>query len=266
MAYDISCGANYTGRPAYQLYLYVRRNAVSGNSSQYAWELYEQNGGGGTAWSSNATPWAVGIGGQYWTGNANQDFRNTNRITIASAVTQYFAHDGNGNLNLTVAANHTGDSPIGGAAVSCTFATDRINVPKVPDATTPIGIDEVTSTSFRYRFSGNGNGGSAITAWQTQIATNSAFTANAKIANSSGTTTFEDLTPGTAYWVRSRGVNAVGAGPWSSALSTTTLAGGFIHTGSGFVRARPFINLGSNSWDDAVGFINLGGNSWASID
>lgn len=97
---------------------------------------------------------------------------------------------------------------------------DFPRIPKVPDAPTPIGIDEVTSDSFRYRFSGNGDGGSGILEWQAQAATNSAFSANVVTVSSGGTTTFTGLLPGNTYYARSRGRNAVGWGPWSSVLST----------------------------------------------
>lgn len=89
----------------------------------------------------------------------------------------------------------------------------------VPPAPTPLGVDEITPTSARYRFNGNGNGGSSITAWHAQIASDAAFTTDVQLVTSGGTTTFTDLTPGTTYYFRSRGVNALGEGPWSSVIS-----------------------------------------------
>lgn len=97
--------------------------------------------------------------------------------------------------------------------------------PWVPQAPTPVGIDQLTPTSARYRFSGNGANGSGIDAWQAQIATDAAFTQNVQTVGSGGTTTFTDLTPATRYYFRSRGHNGVGWGYWSSTLSDLTASG-----------------------------------------
>lgn len=266
MAYDINCGAAYNGRNTYELHLYVRRNAVSGNSSNYAWELYAQKNSG-TAWNSDASAWSININGQTWSGSANLDFRNTSRITFASGTTNWFAHDGAGNLSFTVSMSHNGGSPIGSASGACAFYADRIA--QVPGAPTPIAIDTITSTSFRYRFQGTTDGGSAITQWQTALgrSSNPADPSWTIQGNRTGTDYFYNLIPGTKYYVKSRGVNAVGAGPWSGTWEVTTLGGGRIYDGANFVNSLSFIETaGANAWSPALGFINTdGANAWSPI-
>lgn len=274
MAYDIGVSAPFSGRPAYDTYLYVRRDQVSGNNSSYAWAYYARKIAAGTTWTGYAYPWAVSVGGYSWSGSAaSLNFPTSGGIgtqnLIASSTTGWIAHAADGTLGIQIAAwYHTGGSEyFGNSDIPATwFNTDPIAT--VPPAPTPLGIDTITSTSMRYRFSGNGNGGSAITQWQ--YAYNTTSDANAAgwvIKQGTGTDTITGLTPGTTYYVKSRGVNAVGAGPWSSVLSAKTLAGGLIYDGSAFQPARPFINVdGANTWVDAVGFINVdGANTWVSI-
>ncbi|QGJ92702.1 minor tail protein [Microbacterium phage Megan] len=96
----------------------------------------------------------------------------------------------------------------------------------VPPAPTPFCVapnpNQITPTSLRAQFCSQGDGGSAITSWGLQIATDAAFTQNTQLVSSSGTTTFTGLTPGTTYYFRARGQNAVGVGAWSATWSGTT--------------------------------------------
>lgn len=93
----------------------------------------------------------------------------------------------------------------------------------VPPPPTPIGTSEVTPTSIRYQFAWNGDGGSGITAWEAQRASNAAFTQDVVTVSSGGTTTFDGLTPAKTYYFRARGQNAVGWGAWNNATSQSTL-------------------------------------------
>jgi hypothetical protein len=98
-------------------------------------------------------------------------------------------------------------------------------IPKVPAAPTNVSPtpDEITSSSMRYRFSGGDNGGSAIIEWQIQYAKSADFTVEPLTVSSSGTSTLTSLAPGTQYWMRARGRNAIGWGSYSSAATGTTL-------------------------------------------
>lgn len=117
----------------------------------------------------------------------------------------------------------TGTQGLGGPA-SFGVWIPRATVPAAP---TPLGIDEITPTSLRYRFSGNSDGGSSIIEWQAQLATDAAFTQNVRTLQhpTSGTHTFTGLLPGQRYYLRSRGRNGVGWGSYSSVLDAKTLSG-----------------------------------------
>lgn len=92
-----------------------------------------------------------------------------------------------------------------------------------PPAPTMLTPDTVTINSMRARFNSNGDGGSGITGWQLQYATDAAFTNNLVTVSSSGTTTISGLNPGTTYYLRARGSNAVGWGAWSNVVSQSTI-------------------------------------------
>lgn len=99
---------------------------------------------------------------------------------------------------------------------------------QAPAAPTNVGLDQITPTSIRYRFSGNDNGGAGITGWKIQYSKNSNFS-GATTINGTGTTTVSGLTPNTRYYFRSAGVNIVTSnqgtyGPWSSSINAVTLA------------------------------------------
>lgn len=123
-------------------------------------------------------------------------------------------------------------------------------IPWVPPAPTPLGFDEITPTTMRYRFSSAGTGGSAILEWQAQIASDVAFTQNVQTVVSTGTTTFSGLIPGVPYRARARGRNAVGWGPWSALSSGTTLGGG---------RAK---NDTDTAWDDILPWVKDNTDVW----
>lgn len=221
----------YSGRPAFYLELYVVRIAtdIPNNRSQYRWELYAQNPTGGTSFAYDCFPWGVSVGGVIWTGCHSLDFSGgQSSILLGIANTGWYTHDAAGYLTLAIDANHgpaslfgTADPPI------ANFVTDRI--PKVPDAPQPYpsvgtAVDQATTTSLRYRFEGFGNGGSPILEWQIEWSTNPAFPSGSwNSAVSSGTSTVTGLNPGTTYYFRSRGRNAVGWSAYSAVASGTTL-------------------------------------------
>lgn len=98
----------------------------------------------------------------------------------------------------------------------------------IPQAPTPVAgtPDQITATSLRYSFSGNWDGGSPIIRYEYQFSTSPTFASgNSGVINNglNGIGVISDLTPNTVYYQRSRGVNAVGNGPWSSITSGQTL-------------------------------------------
>jgi len=133
-------------------------------------------------------------------------------------------------------------------------------IPWTPQAPTPIGVDELTPTTARYRFSGNYDNGSGITAWQAQVATNAAFTQGVQTVGSSGTTTFTGLTPATTYYFRSRGQNGVGWGPWSGAVSAMTASGVYVSLNGQWVPVPLYVSNGS-TWN-ALSPLVSDGTDW----
>lgn len=98
-----------------------------------------------------------------------------------------------------------------------------INRATVPAAPTPIAVDQIQHTQFRYRFSGNSDGGSPIREWQIGYGydpNNVQYT-----APSSGTIDVGQFTVGARIYIWSRGRNDVGWGPWSSRLDAQLLRG-----------------------------------------
>ena len=109
----------------------------------------------------------------------------------------------------------------------------------VPPAPKPVGVTNVTQTSARYSFQSQGLGGGTFLRWEAQWSTSPSFTSgNGPIVPSSGTTDFNDLPPGTTVYFRSRGVNTLGNGAWSTVISATTLPSGVqVGTGTAFQMA-----------------------------
>lgn len=248
MAYDASFYGAFSGRPAYQIRLYVRRDQTDAalNRSSYAWQLLAEKVSSGTTWTANSYPWAVSVAGQSWSGNAAAlDFRATNSISIATGSTGWIAHNSAGNLTVAASAwYHTGGSEyFGNADASGSFQADTIF--QLPGATVADPITNVTPTTIFYSFSSTTNGGSAITGYQAQIATNASFTTGSTTVNSDGTTTFTGLTAGVTYYIRSRAQNAIGYGPWSTTSAAATLSGALVGKNSNFLAAGVYVGTGS---------------------
>lgn len=97
-------------------------------------------------------------------------------------------------------------------------------IPTVPQN---VSISNVGQDSAKLNFANPAsNGGSPLSTFNIQYATNSGFTTGVKNFDDSTTPAdLNNLTPGTQHWARVRAVNGVGPGPWSAAQTFTTLAG-----------------------------------------
>jgi len=92
----------------------------------------------------------------------------------------------------------------------------------IPLPTTP---DQITATTMRYQFRGNGDGGSPIIRWEYQWSTDPTFvTGSSGLIRTNGLSILTGLPPATKIYIRSRGVNAFGNGRWAPTVSATTLA------------------------------------------
>jgi len=117
------------------------------------------------------------------------------------------------------------------------------------------------------------NGGSAITGYTIQVATDSAFTSIVQTVSSTGTSTITGLTPGQRYYWRVTAKQAVTTGggklggTWSSTMAVDQPVGshfGKILTASGWADASAKI-LTATGWADASAVIVNGSLAWVSV-
>lgn len=232
MAYDAAASAVYSGRPAFYLYLYLRRDQtdVANNRSSYAWELLAVNDERRTqTYALDCFGWSVNIGGQIFSGCHGLDFRSgTRTISLGTGTTGWFNHDSSGYLNLYFSAGHYNASIFGTAQTGSTlFQTDRI--PKAPAAAgwisaTNVGLDRMT---INWGMSTNDNG-AGIDAYLLRRADNPQFNNYVDTLHSSTTfsSTVTGLTPGQTYYWRVYAHNAIGFAPPTSTLAQATIPSG----------------------------------------
>lgn len=154
--------------------------------------------------------------------NVSFDTRYGNDWTFVSG-NQTISHNSDGYATISFSLYFEGWSSSFPSASSGNGSLTLDRIPKVPDAPVPIGIDQITATSMRYRFSAGDSNGASIVEWQIQRATNSSFTTGVSTISGGGTTTLSGLANHTRYWVRARGRNSQGWGAWSSSRDATTL-------------------------------------------
>jgi hypothetical protein len=217
-------------------------------------------------WSSNGT-YPCSWSGAWGSGSANV-YRNigTNGSSLVAGDANYYFSRGASDYWVSFQAqaqNYTG------------YPSHTIDIfipaaPNPPGAPTNDAIDQVTNTSLRARFTGTTDGGSPITGWELQYAAASNFS-GAVTVSSNGVSTITGLQPKTTYYTRARGLNAMGAGAWSSVLSATThdIPGGVTNTvgtltyNSGQVNFSGINNNGSAITDFELQLSTS--NSFASI-
>ncbi|WP_157811177.1 fibronectin type III domain-containing protein [Microbacterium lacus] len=199
------------------------------------------SGTGGASWEA----WA---GGGYWAGTTRYDFRGQGAGFYVVLGSDYFVmnHDANGNLNYSYSARASMPNPPGGSATTPTGTDAVARIPKAPDAPTMVALDQITATSMRARFAGNGDGGGGISGWQLQYSSHPAFADGGVVIGSSGTSILNALTPATDYFVRARGLNAYGAGPWSAPISARTLSGARLGRGGSFPGVEVYVGKGGS--------------------
>lgn len=209
--YEVPLG----GAGPYYLVMYT---AQSGRTV-YA-TLYWRRDAYGPSSFNSAAPWSINIAGVTVSGNTNFSAPGggARGETYIGGAEQYiyFGSDVSvvGSFNTQVTP---GSATIYGQEI----------LPSLPNAPTmSVGSanpDQITTTSMRVRFSSQGEGGSPVTNWILQRATDAAFTQNVVSINSSGTSIVTGLNPDTGYYWRAAGVNAYGQGPWSGTVYGKTL-------------------------------------------
>lgn len=155
------------------------------------------------------------------------------------------AHAATYNQSVCFHINSSGTSGFGGP----TDFWQYIQRATVPAAPTPVGIDQITHTDFRYIFSGNSDGGSPIREWQIGYGydpNNVQYT-----MSSGGTSTVGGFWPGSTVYVWSRGRNDVGWGPWSTRSSVRTLPSGLIKVAGTWREYVLYVKI-AGAWRAAV--------------
>lgn len=256
----------FSGRPDHRLHLWVRANAISGNSMRFFWELYaERTGPWQGSFNNSSFGWSVNLNGQIFNGSHNLPFSaSVSSILLGSGLTNFFPADAAGNLTIGFSAFMPNASQFGTAETPWTLLTaDRI--PKPPMAASVInGITDILTTTATVVFGWAGDdGGSPITGYETQRATDAAFTQNVGSVTTPGSPApLTLLQPGREYFVRNRALNALGGGPWSNVVSFRTLSGAQIWNGSAWVPGVVQIWNGS-AWVQAQVQI-WNGSAWVS--
>jgi len=133
----------------------------------------------------------------------------------------------------------------------------RINRSTVPPPPTPMGFDQVTHTTARYRFNSAGDGGSGILEWKIGYSLTNGSTPTSEIT-SSGTSVLGPFPPGSTLYAWSAGRNAVGWGGWSTRSQTKLLSGAKVKVGGVWVDAIPYVKV-AGAWVPAVSYVKVGG-------
>lgn len=182
---------------------------------------WRRNSYGYSSYNGSAS-WSITIAGVSFSGTVNFNAPAGGAIgeTLIASRSQYISSG----YNVYCVGYFNSDVSPGSATAA---AYENLPVPATAPPAPKMRVpDQITQTSMRVQFDSQGDGGSAVTSWGLQRATDQAFTQNVVQIGSSGTSVVTGLNPGTQYWWRARGQNAIGVGAWSSAVSATTLPGG----------------------------------------
>lgn len=237
-----------------------------GNFSTIYWRVDVVKTYGSGFWAS------TGIGNKGWAdssqggdrdlwnaGDLAYDFRNgsnTGRWTLAQGQFNV-QHRSDGNAEYFVNGGLTLASL--GSATAGTGWRSLPRLANVPDAPTPLGIDNVTMTSMTYHFSGNYDGGSPIREWQVGWGAdpNSAqwYETGGPINNGVATVA---VPPATTFYFWSRGRNDVGWGPWSNRISAQSRAGVRVKINGVWRTAVPYAKI-NGVWRMAEPLVKING-------
>lgn len=226
----------------------VQSQNIAGNYSTIYWRVMVFHTGG-TSYSSSAQAGNSGYADSNLAGDPdlwNGTNLSYNFINGQSTGSWIFAQ---GVFNVPHRSDGTAEYFVNGGLTLVNLGTAAIgtgvrslpSLGRVPDAPTPIGLDNITQTSMRYRFSGNYDGGSPIREWQVGYGLDpngSQFT-----VGSNGTTGIGGLAPGKTWYFWSRGRNDLGWGAWSARSSARTTAGARIKSNGVWKEAIPYVKV-----------------------
>lgn len=252
--------SNFSGSGGYQFTIEAALESQdAGRKTSYVyWELIvTRPSGNWWAWATTG----MGNRGRVWDGNGSTlwentnmdfDFRNGNRWVLAKGhKTIQHRADGTAEYNIQGDMNLY----IVGSASAGTGRRSLPRLARVPDAPSPLYIDRITTSSLRYVFGGNGDGGTPVREWQALWQEGSGRQ-NERWAN--GALTLSSVKPATRYNFWSRGRNDVGWGPWSRVISARTLSGARVKYQGVWREAVPYVKY-RGVWRCAESHVRNGG-------
>lgn len=198
----------------------------------------------------------VGSPGFHWNYYINGAWGNDTNQYIGNYSNREWRHVATFNITTTQDVcfhiNNSGTQGFGGP-------TDfwlRVNRASPPAAPTPLGIDQIAHQTFRYRFSGNSDGGAPIREWQIGYGYNPSTPDYT--APSNGTITVGTFIPGATIYIWSRGRNDAGWGAWSTRSQVTLLRGCMVKVKGVWTHAIPYVKV-SGEWKPAEPYIKVSG-------
>jgi hypothetical protein len=201
--------------------------------------MIRDTGGNVEFWitAGNGTAWDYDLA---WSGVINgRGVGGTFRYSSGMGWQRLFVEHVGSNQQVSFTKTYnSGSTGLGGPATVSAW----IQRSTIPPAPTALGCDQITQTSMRYRFSGNGDGGSGILEWQ--IGWSDTIAGVEEYVSSNGTTVFTGLQPHTWYYFWSRGRNAHGWSAWSGRSEAITVAGAYIEVGGVIKEAIPYVKNG----------------------
>lgn len=127
---------------------------------------------------------------------------------------------------------------------------------EVPDAPTPAGLDLLTPSSMRYKFTENSNGGFPVLEWELAYGTHPRSPENTiTVLNNA---VVENLLPNKEYFFWCRGRNINGWGAWSESISAKTRMGVYVKVMGEWKMAIAYVKIG-DIWQPAQPYIRNAG-------
>jgi hypothetical protein len=247
----LATASNFPNRP----FRLEQRNGIynqtpwnGGNSNLVHTELWIFKNSYSPSFSSSGSSYQMYVSGNL-VGSASfgYDFRNSDQLLL-HVSDNWFGADGNGNMY------YTADGYCSASILGYTETHEGVWAPRIgrpPQApysypTNATSLSQITATSMQYQFSGRDNGGAALLEWQIEYSTTSNFAAGTVVAvSSSGTSTINNLAPGTRYWFRARGRNAYGWGAYSDVATAETLPSVRVSNNASWLAPQILVSTGT---------------------
>lgn len=163
-------------------------------------------------------------------GTPGGTWRDSSDALVANGGTFTFEHSSSGGMNGRRGADGSGGFTDGQFGDWNSYWAGGFRYVEAPSAPLSLSVTSPTTGQIAVSWSAPAdNGGTAVTGYQVQYATNAGFTGATTVSNADTDITI-NVTPGLTYYVRVAAVNAVATaagtyGPWSSTGSVLVLSG-----------------------------------------